>query len=82
MHLSICRSRDLPVDLAISCRGELFSGIEATGTTAYSVAPDGRFLLVRSGTAAPEADQSLTFVLNWFEELQRRVPARPIAWRR
>jgi Tol biopolymer transport system component len=55
----------------------LFSGIDfATSASPYSVAPDGRFLFVEEGDVnAPNRNQ-LTLVLNWFEELNRLVPAR------
>jgi serine/threonine-protein kinase len=56
----------------------LFEDIDlAVGNvTTYSVAPDGRFLLVEE--AQPEITQrrQLTLVLNWFEELNRLVPRR------
>jgi len=40
--------------------------------TNYDVAPDGRFLMIRSlGESAPT---HLNVVLNWFEELRRLVP--------
>lgn len=38
----------------------------------YAVLPDGRFLFV-SNAARPEV-RELKVVLNWFEELKRRVP--------
>jgi hypothetical protein len=41
-------------------------------TRNYDVAPDGRFLmLVRDRREAP----TIHVVLNWFEELERLVPA-------
>jgi serine/threonine-protein kinase len=41
--------------------------------TSYDVAPDGRFAMVRGETQS--ALSPLHVVLNWFEELRRRVPA-------
>lgn len=38
----------------------------------YDVAPDGRFLMIEQ--SAGPATRGFTVVLNWFEELQRRVP--------
>ncbi|MGE0445294.1 MAG: TIR domain-containing protein [Vicinamibacterales bacterium] len=51
----------------------LFDGDFRTGGNArsYDVAPDGRFLMVKNGQDGP---RPLTIVLNWFEELTRRVP--------
>jgi len=41
--------------------------------TSYDVAPDGHFVMVRGETQS--ALSPLHVVLNWFEELKRRVPA-------
>jgi serine/threonine-protein kinase len=42
----------------------------------YDVSPDGqRFLMLKPADAAPRAEQ-INIVLNWFEELKQRVPAR------
>jgi hypothetical protein len=42
----------------------------------YDVSPDGqRFLMVREGGDEPPPSQ-INVVLNWFEELKRRVPAK------
>src|SRR6267378_3702839 len=52
----------------------LFEGRYATYNTmpAYDVTPDGqRFLLAKTGEQGP---QEINVVLNWFEELKRRVP--------
>ena len=41
------------------------------------IAPDGRFLMIRWGSAATDnatASQNLVLVLNWFEELKCLVP--------
>jgi len=51
-------------------------------TGLYDVAPDGRFLMMRpAGDASPAEGESgeqprIVLVLNWFEELTRRVPTR------
>ena len=42
------------------------------GGRQYHVAPDGRFLMIRQGSAT--ASPELVLVLNWFEELKARVP--------
>jgi predicted Ser/Thr protein kinase len=42
----------------------------------YDVAPDGkRFLMIKPPAAAQAPTAQVTVVLNWFEELRRRVPA-------
>jgi serine/threonine-protein kinase len=51
----------------------------AQGGRAYDVSPDGRrFLMLKqaptSGDASEPARPTITVVLNWFEELKRRVP--------
>ena len=43
------------------------------GLPNYDVSLDGRFLMVTSGEG-DVADESITVVLNWFEELKARVP--------
>jgi eukaryotic-like serine/threonine-protein kinase len=41
----------------------------------YDVSPDGqRFLMVKPGEQAQAAPTQINVVLNWFEELKRRVP--------
>jgi hypothetical protein len=41
----------------------------------YDVAPDGRrFLIIKYAEAQPGRQNDLRIVLNWFEELRRRVP--------
>ena len=55
------------------------NGFAINGTGEYDVAPDGRFLMMRSGDSTdPNADpdQYDHFVLvdNWFDELRRLVP--------
>ncbi len=55
----------------------LFGGIQfATAATPFSVAPDGRFLLVEEAEGTETDRSQLTLVLNWFEELRRLVPHR------
>ena len=56
-------------------RGDyLQAGLEGGGR-AYDVTPDGqRFLMIKEGGDEPTAPQNLIVVLNWFEELRRRVP--------
>ena len=55
----------------------LFGGIQfATAASPFSVAADGRFLFVEEGEGSPADRSQLTLVLNWFEELRRRVPHR------
>ena len=41
----------------------------------WDVTPDGRFLL--ETVPAAEAGSVMVTVTNWFEELRRRVPAKP-----
>jgi hypothetical protein len=66
----------------VSDRSELFSTTRyrtGIGPRLYHVAPDGRFLMMRtpgssgSGDGGPSTNQ-ITVVLNWFEELKERVP--------
>jgi hypothetical protein len=53
----------------------LFGGIDfATSASPYSVAPDGRFLMVEEGKPEAANRSQLTLVLNWFQELNRLVP--------
>ena len=46
------------------------------GTRAYDIAPDGRFLVIRSGQAEAGGGtpSNMIVVLNWAEELKRLVP--------
>jgi serine/threonine-protein kinase len=59
--------------------GILFEGHyqPTLGTTAnYDVFPDGqRFLMLKPSESAEAAPTQINVVLNWFEELKRRVPA-------
>jgi Tol biopolymer transport system component len=43
------------------------------GGTAYDVAPDGRFVMLKEARESPESTY-LIVVENWFEELKRLVP--------
>ncbi len=41
----------------------------------YDISLDGsRFLMIKSTDTTDKASPSLVVVLNWFEELKRRVP--------
>jgi serine/threonine-protein kinase len=57
----------------------LFEGpyLLAPGTTPnYDLSRDGqRFLMVKPNEAGEAAPTQINVVLNWFEELKRRVPA-------
>ena len=56
----------------------LFAARYVVGRTAgfaYDVAPDGRFLMIKPG-AEEQAPARLNVVLNWVDELARRVPTR------
>jgi eukaryotic-like serine/threonine-protein kinase len=57
----------------------LFEGhyVPPPGTTPnYDVSPDGqRFLMIKPNEAGEAAPAQINVVLNWFEELKRRVPA-------
>jgi eukaryotic-like serine/threonine-protein kinase len=46
------------------------------GTRRYDIAPDGRFLMIRSGQAEAGGDTApqIVVVQNWFEELKRLAP--------
>jgi len=48
------------------------------GYRPYDIAPDGRFVIIRSGQAeaAGGTASNLVVVLNWFEELKRLVPTK------
>jgi serine/threonine-protein kinase len=46
-----------------------------TGTTGYDVSSDGQRFLMVQATEPEEAPTQIHVVLNWFEELKRRVPA-------
>ena len=42
----------------------------------YDIAPDERFLMIRSGQAEGGTAANMIVVLNWFEELKRLVPTK------
>ena len=48
------------------------------GSRPYDIAPDGRFLIIRSGQADAGGGpaSNLILVQNWFEELKRLVPTK------
>ena len=50
--------------------------IPAGGPRSYDIAPDGRFVIIRSAQAAAggAAASTLIVVQNWTEELKRLVP--------
>ena len=55
----------------------LFEGRYATNATFpdYDVSPDGqRFLMLKPDSAHQAAPTQINIVLNWFEELKRKVP--------
>ena len=58
---------------------ELFDGnffAQPGGIRNYHVAPDGRFLMLKSGDASTDSQPiaQVLLVQNWFEELKERVP--------
>jgi hypothetical protein len=56
----------------------LFEGryeLSPATTPNYDVSPDGqRFLMLKPAEASEAAPTQINVVLNWFEELKRRVP--------
>ena len=48
----------------------------AQGGRPYDIAPDGRFLMIRSAQADAGIGTAATLIVvqNWFEELKRLVP--------
>ena len=42
----------------------------------YDVTKDGRFLMIKESNAGDRSQPSIVVVLNWFEELRRRMPIR------
>ena len=52
--------------------------VSGGGQRPYDIAPDGRFLIIRSGQAeeAGGSASSMIVVLNWFEELKRLAPTK------
>ncbi len=62
-------------NLHITKRAVLFKSPQQTLDTTvadFTVAPDGRFLLVRSAVDFSKPLQ-INVVINWFEELQRKM---------
>ncbi len=58
----------------------LFEGTYQMGTifrANYDVTPDGqRFVVVQASEQQQESSTQINMVLNWFEELKRRVPTQ------
>jgi serine/threonine-protein kinase len=57
----------------------LFEGryqYSGTGVSAYDVSPDGRRFLMVQPTESVQPIAQIQIVLNWFEDLKRRVPAK------
>jgi serine/threonine-protein kinase len=59
-----------PVRFAVALQGA------PNGSTRYDILPDGRFIGVVSNTTQPGARPQIDVVLNWFEEVKQRAPAR------
>jgi hypothetical protein len=68
---------DLGAGLRAGSPRQLFEGDYGLNN-GYDVSPDGqRFLMVKSSSSTPQVPPNqLTFVVNWFEELKQRVPAK------
>ena len=57
--------------------GEYLSDTSSTRVVPnYDVAPDGKRFLMVVGRSTSSPLFNLTVVVNWFEELKRRVPRR------
>lgn len=52
-----------------------FAGSSDWWTRAYSVAPDGRFLVIGNTDAERKSTPQIHVIVNWTEELQRLAPA-------
>jgi WD40 repeat protein len=61
-------------DLAFGRPVELFETALPPAGVPYSVASDGRFLMVEDADPPSVSSSQLTLVLNWFDELRRLVP--------
>ena len=66
-------------DGTVGTPSELFDGdffFQPNGTRNYHVAPDGRFLMLKSGDASTDSQPiaQVLLVQHWFEELKERVP--------
>jgi hypothetical protein len=60
----------MPIRAALSGRGDFF------GPAGYDVSLDGQRLLVVQQAEEESAPRQIQLILNWFEELRRRVPTR------
>ena len=47
----------------------------STGNRPYDVTPDGRFVMIRTGSGE-DSSSNMILVQNWFEELKRLVPTQ------
>jgi dipeptidyl aminopeptidase/acylaminoacyl peptidase len=65
-----------PQPLPISVRAALSRGADYFGPTGYDVSVDGQRLLIVQEAEEESAPRQIRVVLNWFEELKRRVPSR------
>jgi hypothetical protein len=53
-----------------------YQSLSTISTPNYDVSPDGqRFLMLKPTEQVQSAPTQINVVLNWFEELKRRVPA-------
>ena len=69
----IAVSIETELDFRVTDSEVLFEGRYLTGWDRnYDVAPDGRFLMIRE--PQEPTPLGIKVVLNWFEELKRRVP--------
>jgi hypothetical protein len=69
-----------PAGLEIGAPQRLFTpdGYINYGTRNWDIAPDGRFLIPRESARqqATDPEPGIFHVLNWLQDLQRRVPLR------
>jgi Tol biopolymer transport system component len=62
------------VPIAFDRPARLFDGVEFTGgATPFSVAPDGRFFFIGEAEPTDSHRNQLTLVLNWMDEMKRRL---------
>jgi hypothetical protein len=66
-----------PQPLPVPVRAALSAGGDFFGPTGYDVSLDGRRLLIVQEAEEESAPRQIHVVLNWFEELKRRVPSSP-----
>jgi hypothetical protein len=52
----------------------LFSVAPPAVPRPYDILPDGRFVAVEAVSQLDQVPNQMVVVLNWFEELRRRVP--------